>query len=138
MGKEEKKAAMRTIKLQKHWRAKAIASGTPSAVLRHRTPDAFKKTAGSEFRNPRLVGSNLSRECDGGVALRRVGIEACLALPMSDPDPQFGFGPFVGIVCERGLFPASWPSGLGPKESFQSRHVRWRQGFSRAGAPAVE
>jgi hypothetical protein len=82
-----------------------------------------------------FIGSNLSRDCDGGVALRRVGIEVCLALPMGDPDPHYGFGTSVGTVCGRGLFvPAFRPSRLGRNKS----NSGGKSGCGRTISRAVE
>jgi hypothetical protein len=84
------------------WRRLCTKRGTdptPVVAARKNAGGRAKKPRVPKFGDPRRVGSNLSRECDGGVALRRVGIEGCLALLMSDPDPQSGFGTSVGNVC---------------------------------------
>jgi hypothetical protein len=92
-----------------------------SRVWQKKVGGDTKKAAGfGLLRDPRRVDSNLWRDCDGGVALRRVGIEGCLALLMGDPDPQFGFGASVGTVCWRGL-------------SLPGRAVSAQKSHSRAG-----
>ena len=83
----------------------------------------------SKFETRGFVGSNLSRDCDGGVASRRAGIGACLALPLVDPGPRYGFGTSVGtVIREVCIGPCLSAKPSRPRQIALGRHFSVRQG----------